>query len=99
MAKRRMDLETERTMKKELNALITQLLDDVESGRADEDSAQSELAEFRKRYGFTSEKAFEPYQQAALQKMQAERAAKLGTRSTQESESYDDDWPPPEPKS
>ena len=40
-------------MRKNLNSLVSRLLYEVSAGRQDEDGAQIELAEFRKRYNFT----------------------------------------------
>ncbi|MEM9424056.1 MAG: hypothetical protein AAF975_04630 [Spirochaetota bacterium] len=97
MAKKRMDFETERAMKKELNALISRLLYEVEAGKSDEEQAQKELAEFREHYGFKVED-FKPYQEAAFQKVQMERMQNMANMSRGEGESYNDDWPPPEPK-
>ena len=96
MAKTYMDFDTERAMRKELDSLVERLLDDVEIGREDEESAQAELAKFRERYHF-SEKLFKPHLDSSLQRIQAKRMQKKNITAEEDGESFTDSWPPQEP--
>lgn len=89
MAKRLLDFDQERQLKKDLFVLMSRLTEEVEQERSDEEQAMAELEAFAKAYGLSLEQ-MKPFMDDALLKIQSQRLQSKTKGASSEDEFCED---------